>query len=60
MDPYMKIKSGVATTVPGGFTVLSYIPQIIPVLQAVSLVIAIASGVCGILWMYYQYKRTKK
>lgn len=56
----MKIKSGVATTVPGGFTVLSYIPQIIPVLQAVSLVIAIASGVCGILWMYYQYKRTKK
>lgn len=55
----MKVAIGLGST-SGGFTLLGFITQAIPVLQAVSLLVAISSGVLGMCWMFYQYKRSKK
>lgn len=54
---HMKVASGLVTT-SGVGTVIGFFSKAIPVLQVMSLMVAIASGVLGMFWIAYQFRRT--
>lgn len=53
---HMKVTSGLVTT-SGVGTVIGFFSKAIPVLQVLSLLVAVASGVLGMFWIAYQFRR---
>lgn len=59
IQPDMKVVAASATT-SGVSTVIGFFSHAIPILQVVSLLVAIVSGILGIFWIAFQFRRAMK